>query len=64
MRQAARSFGCAFFRFLLETAKKEGITRIRLEVEPENIRAAALYAKLGFQPLPYNQMAWSPEETV
>lgn len=66
LREAARGkgFGSAFFRFLLETAKKEGITRIRLEVEPENIRAAALYAKLGFQPLPYNQMAWSPEETV
>ena len=66
LREAARGKGCgsAFFRFLLETAQKEGIARVRLEVEPENTRAAALYARLGFQPLPYNQMAWTPEGTV
>ena len=66
LREAARGkgFGSAFFRCLLETAQKEGIARVRLEVEPENTRAAALYAKLGFQTLPYNQMAWTPEGTV
>ncbi|MEG0769811.1 MAG: GNAT family N-acetyltransferase [Ruthenibacterium sp.] len=30
--------------------------RIRLEVNPENPRAAALYARLGFEELPYTQM--------
>ena len=66
LREAARGkgLGSAFFRYLLETAQKEGIARVRLEVEPENTRAAALYAKLGFLPLPYNQMAWTPEGTV
>ena len=59
-----KGLGSAFFRFLLETAQKEGIARVRLEVEPENTRAAALYVKLGFLPLPYNQMAWTPEGAV
>ncbi len=30
--------------------------RYRLETEPENVRAKALYAKMGFQPLAYEQM--------
>ena len=66
LREAARGkrLGSEFFRFLLETAKKEGIARVRLEVEPENHRAAALYAKLGFRPLPYDQMAWTPEGSI
>lgn len=66
LRETARGkgFGSAFFRFLLETARKEGIARVRLEVEPENTRAAKLYASLGFRPLPYHQMAWTPEGTV
>ena len=66
LREAARGkgFGSGFFRFLLQTAQREGIARVRLEVEPENARAAMLYARFGFQPLPYNQMAWTPEETL
>ena len=64
LRETARGkgLGSEFFRFLLAAAQKEGIARVRLEVEPENTRAAALYARLGFQPLPYDQMAWTPEE--
>ena len=34
----------------------EHIRRIRLETEPENERAAALYARMGFSPLGYCQM--------
>lgn len=66
LREAARGkgFGGDFFRFLLDTAKQEGIARVRLEVEPENTRAADLYARVGFQPLPYHQMAWTPEEKI
>ena len=30
--------------------------RYRLEVTPENVRAAALYHVLGFENLPYNQL--------
>ena len=64
LRETARGkgLGSEFFRFLLAAAQKEGIARVRLEVEPENTRAAALYARLGFRPLPYDQMAWTPEE--
>lgn len=66
LRESARGkgFGSAFFRFLLDMAAKERIARVRLEVEPDNIRAAALYAHLGFVPLPYHQMAWTPEEKL
>ena len=64
LREVARGrgFGSSFFRFLLDAAKQEGIRRVRLEVEPENTRATALYARLGFKPLAYNQMIWTPEE--
>ena len=30
--------------------------RYRLEVTPENVRAAALYHVLGFEELPYDQL--------
>lgn len=66
LREGARGkgLGSAFFRFLLDMAAKEGIARVRLEVEPDNTRAAALYTRLGFAPLPYHQMAWTPEEKL
>lgn len=59
VRPAFRGLGLgrAFFATLLEEADREGIARIRLEVEPENIRAAALYARMGFHPLGYAQMS-------
>jgi ribosomal protein S18 acetylase RimI-like enzyme len=35
---------------------EEGISRIRLEVEPENKRAFDLYCRLGYRELPYLQL--------
>lgn len=50
-----QGIGSEVFAFL----KKEyhgKAARIRLEVAPDNTRAAALYEKLGFTYLPYKQM--------
>ncbi len=47
--------GTAFFRFL-EEQEGETVRRYRLEYEPDNIRGAALYRRLGFTPLAYGQM--------
>ena len=47
--------GTAFFRFLEE--QNDGtVKRYRLEYEPDNVRATALYRRLGFTPLAYGQM--------
>lgn len=47
--------GTAFFRFLEE--QNDGtVKRYRLEYEPDNVRGAALYRRLGFTPLVYGQM--------
>ena len=47
--------GTAFFRFLEE--QNDGtVKRYRLEYEPDNVRGAALYRRLGFTPLAYGQM--------
>ncbi len=47
--------GCAtqFFRWLEERLPA---ARYRLEVEPENERASALYRRMGYEALPYAQM--------
>lgn len=52
--------GHAFFEWLLADARQEGIARIRLEYEPENTRAFRLYRSLGFAPLEYGQLFWTP----
>lgn len=44
------SHGCAAF------PQRSIFAGIRLETEPENERAAALYARMGFSPLGYCQM--------
>ena len=50
-----QGLGTAFFRFL--EAQNDGtVKRYRLEYEPDNVRGAALYRRLGFTPLPYGQM--------
>ena len=50
-----RGLGTAFFRFLEE--QNDGtVKRYRLEYEPDNVRGAALYRRLGFTPLAYGQM--------
>lgn len=36
--------------------EKYPASAFRLEIEPDNKRAAALYARLGFEPLGYSQM--------
>lgn len=45
-----RGFGHVVIRTLLSRAKREGITRIYLEVRPDNIRAIKTYKKAGFIP--------------
>lgn len=52
-----QGLGREFLSFLTRLQKQEGICRLRLEVEPENIRAARLYEEFGFQNLPYAQMS-------
>ena len=47
--------GTAFFQFL--EAQNDGtVKRYRLEYEPDNLRGAALYRRLGFTTLAYGQM--------
>ncbi|MGI6498272.1 MAG: GNAT family N-acetyltransferase [Oscillospiraceae bacterium] len=57
VRPAFRSqgFGRAFFSFL-KREFEPSVSRFRLEVEPGNHRAIALYTSLGFSVLPYVQM--------
>ncbi|MBP3414831.1 MAG: GNAT family N-acetyltransferase [Clostridia bacterium] len=49
----SKGLGREFFAFLKE---RKNISRVRLEVEPENERAVKLYEKMGFEVLPYMQM--------
>lgn len=50
-----RGYGTGFFRFL-EQEMGDRVSRLRLEYEPDNLRGAALYRRLGFTPLGYGQM--------
>ena len=52
----SRGLGREYFAFIEEYARQNGFARIRLEVEEENVRARALYARLGYLPLEYCQM--------
>lgn len=49
-----QGLGTAFFREL--EALYPHAARFRLELEPDNLRAKALYTKMGFQVLNYQQM--------
>ena len=51
----SRGLGTAFFRYLEEHRPTE-VKRFRLEYEPDNLRGAALYQRLGFSVLEYGQM--------
>ena len=55
LRPAFRGKGLAkaFFAF----AETLGARRLRLEVEPENVHAVALYQKLGYRMMEYRSMA-------
>lgn len=57
IREQDRGYGLGteFFEFL-EKNLKNGVARIRLEVEEENKKAVALYQKMGFNWLDYRQM--------
>ena len=50
----SRGLGSEFFRQVTE--ENRDARRFRLEVEPENVRAIALYQRLGYENLPYVQM--------
>ena len=45
-----RGFGTAFIRFVLDTIPAK---RYRLETEPDNVRAAELYRRCGFEHFEY-----------
>ena len=51
-----RGLGREYFSFIEKYAREHGFTRIRLEVEPDNVRARSLYERLGYRPLEYLQM--------
>ena len=50
-----KGLGKSFLDFFIEKFGKCA-ARLRLEIEPENIRASALYSAYGFKPLEYRQM--------
>ena len=50
-----RGLGAAYFLFFEEQYGKD-LTRIRLEIEPNNDGARRLYTRLGYQRLGYEQM--------
>ena len=52
----SRGLGQEFFAFAERYAWEGGYARIRLEVEEDNVRARALYERLGYAPLEYGQM--------
>ena len=49
----SRGLGSEFFSYVFENYPA---ARYRLEIEPDNDRARALYERLGFEALPYCQM--------
>ena len=48
-----RGIGTQFFEYMKENVKA---ARYRIEVEPDNEKAKALYERMGFEVLPYVQM--------
>ena len=55
----SRGLGSEFFEFV---QREIPVARYRLEVEPENERAIALYRRKGFEVLPYGQMVKDIEQ--
>lgn len=51
-----KGLGRSYFDFIEKAAAENGVRRLRLEVEPDNTRAAKLYFDLGYKPLNYAQM--------
>lgn len=53
--------GKEFFAYIDETVAPE-VKRIRLEIEPDNLRAKKLYLAMGYEDLPYAQMIKEVQE--
>ena len=51
-----RGLGREFFEYLNTSPEFAMYARIRLETEPDNEKARALYSRMGFRDLPYLQM--------
>lgn len=51
----SKGLGREFFNYL-NKVKGEDVTRFRLEVEEDNVRAVELYKRLGYEKLEYDQM--------
>lgn len=57
IRPEYRSLGLGSALFsAVEADHGPSLTRMRLEITPDNLRAKSLYQKLGFQEFPYLQM--------
>ena len=50
-----KGFGTSFLAFV-KNRYENRVARIRLEAEPENVRAMAVYRKAGFEVLGYTQL--------
>ncbi|MCP1101791.1 GNAT superfamily N-acetyltransferase [Aequitasia blattaphilus] len=50
-----QGLGTEFFKYV-ENNVEETVSRVRLEIEPDNVRAKKLYESLGYEGLPYLQM--------
>lgn len=50
-----QGLGTSFFRYV-EAQRPDSVTRLRLELEPENRDARRLYEVMGFSALNYDQM--------
>ncbi|HIW83291.1 MAG TPA: GNAT family N-acetyltransferase [Candidatus Dorea gallistercoris] len=53
--------GKEFFRYVDERIAP-AVKRLRLEIEPDNLRAKKLYLAMGYEELPYVQMVKEVEE--
>ena len=62
IREAYRGHGLGT-KFLTYLREEFPSARLRLEVEPENTGAAALYRRLGFTPLGYVSYVAEPDRT-
>ena len=51
----SQGLGSAIINYIIKEYKGKA-ARLRLEVAPENLRAMALYQRIGFTELPYRQM--------
>ncbi|MFJ9249460.1 GNAT family N-acetyltransferase [Streptomyces sp. NPDC101776] len=58
----SRGIGTALIRAAEELAVERGLTDVGIGVEKDNVRAAALYARLGYEPLTDYYDRWSYED--